>query len=95
MEFTNNIKKWVVLDNQIREMIVLTKKTPDILLTVYQGKNEGKLYSSYGEIYHAAVGKKRGLSALNEIMRWKNGFIKVQSGIKGSTRSIDKNELFN
>jgi DNA-binding NtrC family response regulator len=83
------------LNNQIHEMLQLTKKTPDILLTIYQGKAEGKLYSSYGEIYHAAVGKKQGLSALNEILCWKNAFIKVQSDVRNNIRSIDKKEMFN
>lgn len=83
------------LNNQIREMLLLTKKTPDILLTIYRGSREGKLYSSYGNVYHAAVGKKQGLPALNEILCWKNGFIKIQSGVKGKIRSIDNNGMFN
>lgn len=80
------------LNTRIRQMLFLTKQTPDILLTVCQGGLEGKLYSSYGEIYHAVVGKKRGKAALKEILNWKKGFIKVQTGVKGKIRSISQGE---
>lgn len=77
------------MNHQIRKMLLSTQKTPNLLLTIFRNGFEGKLYSSYGRIYHAVLGKKRGEEALNEIMSWENGLIKAQTGIKGKIRSID------
>lgn len=77
------------MNHQIRKMLLSTQKTPNLLLTIFRNGFEGKLYSSYGRIYRAVLGKKRGEEALNEIMSWENGFIKAQTGIKGKIRSMD------
>ena len=78
------------MNSQIRNLLLLTRNVPDLMISVYQGKRVGKLYLSRGRIYHAELGDKEGREALEEILAWPQGVIKANTGVTSKLRSISK-----
>jgi|Deesub1362B_J571_1020462.scaffolds.fasta_scaffold05258_1 CheY-like chemotaxis protein len=78
------------VDGQIRKLLMLSRHVPHLMVTVYQGKREGRLYCANGRIYHAELGQKRGMDALREILRWPKSMLKAQTGISTPYRTINE-----
>jgi len=70
------------LQNQLRKILLMSQNLPELLLTVYQGKRQGKLLFSAGRVCRAELGSKHGKAALLEMLRWKDFVLKAETGIK-------------
>ncbi len=77
------------MNYQIRKLLAMSKDIPSLMVSVYQGSREGKLYFSRGRIYHAEVGKKNGQAALEEIFSWPQGIVKAQTGISSRVHTLN------
>jgi len=70
------------LRSQIKRILLMSQNLPELLLTVYQGRRQGKLLFSEGRVCCAELGSKRGKAALLEMLDWRDFVLKAENGVK-------------